>query len=313
MQVTMNYKQIIPAVLLVIWSVTTQAFELQPVKVADNIWALVGEIGPRTADNHALNNTLGFVITDAGVVLIGSGATPAGAQLIEQSVARITGQPIRWVINIGAQDHHWMGNSYFSDKGVEIIALARTVTAQKQHVEDHMRRLQTLNSDEAATVRPTYAMRTIEADQADLNLGGEKFQLKWPGNGHFPGDTIVWIPQQKIAFVGDFVFNDRMLGIHTFTPVMEWKRSFEEIASLDPVSTIPGHGFPDTFAKAQRDTGDYLTFLVEGVSKALEDWKDLSETTDILGEAPQFRHLKFYEGWHRRNINRTYLQLESAQ
>ena len=61
------------------------------------------------------------------------------------------------------------------------------------------------------------------------------------------------------------------------------------------------------------EIGDYLDFLVEKVGKALDDWKDLGETTDMLGDAPQFCYLKFYDGWHRRNINRTYLQLEGAQ
>jgi len=57
----------------------------------------------------------------------------------------------------------------------------------------------------------------------------------------------------------------------------------------------------------------YLDWLVSEVGKALEDWQDISDTVDALAEAPAFRHLKFYDGWHRTNINRAYLQLEAAR
>ena len=73
----------------------------------------------------------------------------------------------------------------------------------------------------------------------------------------------------------------------------------------------PGHGGVCGREQAQRETGDYLDFLVEGVSTALEDWKSLGETVEALGEAPQFTHLEHYEVWHRTNVNRAYLQLEA--
>jgi hypothetical protein len=34
---------------------------------------LVGDIGPRSAENDALNNTLGFIVTGNSVILTGSG------------------------------------------------------------------------------------------------------------------------------------------------------------------------------------------------------------------------------------------------
>ena len=88
------------------FSLGAHAFELKVEPVGKNAYAIVGEIGPRTPENHALNNTLGFVVTGEGVVLIGSGASPAGAQLVEQAVASVTDKPIRLVVNIGVQDHH---------------------------------------------------------------------------------------------------------------------------------------------------------------------------------------------------------------
>ncbi|RMG33502.1 MAG: MBL fold metallo-hydrolase [Gammaproteobacteria bacterium] len=316
MQATMNSKNFRfgwLVLLIGLWAASAQAFELLPEQVDDNVWALVGEIRGRTPENHALNNTLGFVITPKGVILIGSGATPTGAALIERTIAKVTDQPIRWLIDIGAQDHHWLGNSYFAAKGIPIIALARTVAAQKAHVDDHLARLKQVLGEEADDVHPVYANRVLEGDRAELNLGRIRIELIWPGNGHFPGDAVAWLPDRGIVFAGDFVFNDRILGVHPFSNVVEWRQAFERIAALHPRIVVPGHGHPGSLAKAQRDTGDYLDFLVEKVGKALEDWKDLGETTDALDDAPQFQHLKFYKRWHRTNINRTYLQMEAKQ
>ena len=86
-------KRWLASLLLGFYSINGWAFELKVEPVADNVYAIIGEIGPRKPENHGLNNTLGFVVTDEGVVLISSGATPAGAVLLEKAVASVTTQP----------------------------------------------------------------------------------------------------------------------------------------------------------------------------------------------------------------------------
>ena len=289
------------------------AFALQTQQVTESVYALVGDTGPRTLENLGSNNTVGFVITDKGVVLIGSGAMPAGAKIIEQSIQAVTQQPIRWVINIGSQDHHWLGNNYFANKGVEIIALTRTVKSQKEHVNDHLSRLEQVVHGQINTVQPLYATTVYDSDKKTFKLGGTEFKLIWPGNGHFSGDAVLWLPKTKTVFTGDFVFLDRMLGIHPFSPVKQWQASVHKIAQLKPTHVIPGHGKAANWQKAKLETVDYLDYLVIGVSAGLEEWLELGEVTDQLGKAPQFKHLDNFDGWHRRNISRTYLQLEAAQ
>ena len=292
---------------------SVSAFELITEQVNDQVYALVGEIGPRSAENHALNNTLGFIVTEEGVALVSSGATPQGAMLIEQSVARVTVNPIRWVINIGVQDHHWLGNDYFAQKGAEIIALAHTVEGQKKHIDDHLLRLAQVTPSELTEVKPFYAPNPISEDSAQLNLGGIELKLIWTGGGHFTEDAYLWLPQQQVVFAGDVIFHDRMLGIQRHTPLLSVQQAFHDIAALNPKAIIPGHGHVGDLSKARRDTGDYLDWLMSNVTLALEDWKEIGATVDDLAEVPEFRHLKFYDSWHRTNINRSYLQLEASQ
>ncbi len=301
-------------VLILFQASAAMAFDLKVEKVTDRVFALVGDLGPRTADNQALNNTMGFVVTGKGVVLIDSGASAQGAKLIERSIASVTDQPIKWVINTGEQDHRWLGNSYFADQGAQIIALQRTVKGQKNYANSHMRRLKNLFKDRLAGTRPFYAQKPLAGDRHVLDLGGMKLDLIWPGGGHFPNDAIVWLPAEKTVFAGDLVFNDRMIGIQSdgASVVQDWAHSFKVMAALEPVHVVPGHGQPGDLAKAQKDTGDYLNWLLSHIEPAVSDMGDIGDVVERLSEAP-FRFLKNYDGLHRKNINLTYLQIETAQ
>jgi len=91
-------------------AVAAQAVEVRFERVADGVYAFIGEMGARTAANEGLNANLGLVVTPAGALLIDSGATFQGARQIHEAVRRVTAQPVRWVINTGGQDHRWLGN-----------------------------------------------------------------------------------------------------------------------------------------------------------------------------------------------------------
>lgn len=275
MRATMNFRRWLLGLLLGTWAALAQAFNLQVEPVVENVYAIVGEIGPRTPENHGLNNTLGFVVTDKGVVLISSGATPAGAALVEKAVASVTTQPIHLVVNIGVQDHHWMGNSYFANKGIPIKALKRTVANQREQTDAELARLTAQVGDEAKTIVPVHATDVIDADRQSFEVGRMAFELLWPGDGRFAGDAVLWLPTSRTLFSGDFVFHDRLLGIHDTSPVAKWQQSFHEIEKLEPLHVVPGHGHAGDMDKARRDTGNYLDWLTTEVGKALDDWQDL--------------------------------------
>ena len=288
-------------------------YQLTPTKITSNIYALIGETGGRSYENHGLNNNMGFVVTDSGVILIDSGATPEGAAIIEKHIAGITDKPVRWVLNTGSQDHRWLGNSYFAEKGAEIIALKRTVETQRRVADNHIDNLRKILKERAAGLHPVYAKASFDQDRAVLNRGGTALELIWFGDAHFPGDAIVWLPRERIVFSGDLVYVDRMLGILPDSRVLEWQSAFSAMASLEPLHVVPGHGDATNLTKAQRETGDYLDWLITEVVVRIDDWKELDETVNELSDAALFKHLRHYESWHKTNVNRTYLQLEALR
>ena len=289
-----------------------QRYEPTATPVVDNVYAIVGPITGRTAENDALNNNLGFVVTDTGVVLIDSGASRLGAKQIDAAIDAVTDQPVTHVINTGSQDHRWLGNAYFAEQGAEIVALKRTVETQKQFADQHVARLEEVLGERFAGTEPMQAADPIDADQKTLEIGGTTLELIWFGDAHFPGDIVVWLPEQETVFTGDMVYVDRMLGIHPWSEVLSWQKAFQEMEKLEAVHVVPGHGQVTDMAQARAEAGDYLDFLVTKIRAAVDNFEGLQSTVDRLTDAPRFKHLEHFDNWHRTNISRAYTQIEAA-
>ena len=296
---------------LLLLSPFTHAFTPTTEKVTDKVYAIVGEIDQRSAENQGLNNTCGFIITDEGVVLVSSGATAGSAKMLEAAVKTVTDKPIIQVFNIGVQDHHWMGNSYFLAQNIPVSALSKTVASQ--HNQEAMNRMRLGNGigvePESLTVE--YASEVFDEDVEDLKIGGVAMSLRYLGDAHFPGDAVLWLPEERVVFTGDTVFNDRMLGVlPEISKVKDWQATFHAVSELQPAYVVPGHGHPSDWATAEKNTGSYLDWLVTEVSAALDEMEGLGETVERLKADEHFSFLALYEGLHGRNIHQTYLQLE---
>lgn len=63
---------------------------LTPVPVAPDVYAVVGDLGGRTYENGGLNNNLGFVVTEAGVVVINTGPTTRVAKALHAAIQKVT-------------------------------------------------------------------------------------------------------------------------------------------------------------------------------------------------------------------------------
>ena len=294
-------------------SATAQAFELVPQRVAEGVYALIGPTGGRTHENHGLNANFGFVVTEKGVLLIDSGASQQGARILEAAVRQVTEQPIRWVVNTGSQDHRWLGNGYFAANGATVIALERTVQTQRAYAGQHLDSLHRVLKERLDGTEPAYAAEPIDADEARRVLGGVPVELHWYADAHFPGDVVVWLPEQRVLFSGDHVYVDRMLSVHPWGPASSWRLAYRAVRGIPAAVIVPGHGGVTDWAQAQRDTGDYLDWLVSEVGRAAEDWEGLDATVQRLGDAQQWTYLDNFELLHRGNVSRVYVQFENGE
>ncbi|MBI3430685.1 MAG: MBL fold metallo-hydrolase [Hydrogenophilales bacterium] len=294
-----------------LFALTARAdYQPEAERVTDNVYALVGPLGQRSADNDGLNANFGFIVTPRGVILIDSGASRLGAEKIAAAIGKVTGKPVRWVINTGSQDHRWLGNDFFAGKGAEVIALAHTAATQAEYAAQHMEGLKRLLGERMQGTQPLPASQTLGGDSATLELGGETLTLTYT-DAHFPGDAWVWLPKRGVMFSGDLVFVDRLLGVLPGSSVKNGQKAFHAMAALKPAHIVPGHGRVCDLAQAQHETGDYYDFLAGKVGAAAKDMEPMEATLDRYADLPEFRHLENYGDLHRANMNRAFTEFES--
>ncbi|MEW5729653.1 MAG: MBL fold metallo-hydrolase [Pseudomonadota bacterium] len=283
-----------------------EALEVQ--RVAEDVYALVGDLGQRSPDNLGNNATFGAVLTPDGVVLIDSGGSRAGAEAIETALKSVTDKPVIAVVNTGGQDHRWLGNGHFQAKGARLFASAKAVDDQKTRSDMQFQMMTALiGADRFAGTTAVTATETFAA-RKEMAIGGVRFELIPTGHAHTAGDSIVWLPERKVAFAGDIVFTERMLGVLDVSRSKEWLAAFDTLAALDPVHVVPGHGHPTTLAGARADTSDYLLHLRREVRKVIDAGGDMNAATAI-DQAP-FLRLRMADQLARRNAMQVFAEME---
>jgi glyoxylase-like metal-dependent hydrolase (beta-lactamase superfamily II) len=289
---------------------SAQAYTPRAEKVTDNVYAIIGPLGQRSKGNDGLNNNQGFVVTDKGVILIDSGASRLGAERLAAAVAEVTSKPIRWVLNTGSQDHRWLGNATFAEKGAETIAMARTAATQAKYAAQQLDSLKGFLGERLKGTEAEPARRHLEGDEASITLGGVEFQFFYTDT-HFPGDAMIWLPQQQVLFTGDMLYVDRVFALLPWSSVKHGQAAFHAMEALKPKYIVPGHGGVSDLAKARRDCGDYYDFLNNTVGAAAGEMEPMEEVINRYATLPAFEHLEHFGELHRTNMNRTYLEYES--
>jgi len=298
---------------LLLFSIFTSSFStaangLELIKITDNAYAIVGELGNRSPENLGNNATFGVVVTDKGVVLIDSGATYKGAQAIHNVIKTVTDKPIVIVINSGGQDHRWLGNEYFKEQGAKIIASKAAVEDHKARLQDQFFRLGTLVGDEGIKGTNAVYADTVFESNHNFELGNVNFEVTHAGQAHTPGDSFVWLPKQSVMFTGDIVYTERMLGVGTQSNSKSWLAVYEAMAAHNPKYLVPGHGKPTTLEKANKDSYEYLQYLRKSISDFIENDGDISEISKV--DLSRYHYLFNSEMLSGRNAQQVYSELE---
>lgn len=287
----------------------TWALSLSPVPVAPNVYAFIGDTGMRSVENEGMNANSGFIVTNEGVVVIDSGPTWRVAKEIHRAIRAVTRQPVKIVVNTGGQDHRWLGNGYFKSIGAEIIAARPALADMQTRAGMQLEGLRQTLGEKAAGTQPVYPDRFFEQSET-LHLGGQEIQLLYFHGGHTPGDSVAWLPKQRVLFSGDLVFADRLLGVLPFGSASDWLASFDAMEKLEPKTIVPGHGRVCDLAQARRDTGDYLRLLISHMKQAVDKGAALQDAIDSLDQRA-FGRLVHFDLLKGGNASRVYLEMES--
>lgn len=283
-------------------------------KVADNVYAYIGQTGDRSKDNYGLNANYGLVVTDKGAVLIDSGASYTAAKQLEAGVAKVTKQPIIAVINTGSQDHRWLGNGYFAGKGAEIIALQRTVDTQKKEAVNEIASLKKALGEQMTGTEAVQSANPIGGDNKTLNIGGTDFVVRYFADAHFAGDVTIYLPKAKVLFSGDHAYVDRIIGVLPgHSNPKTWQKAIHAMVDTYPdAKVVPGHGKVCDMSLVKKEPMAYLDYLNDVVGKAAANMEEIDVVSAKAKDLPQFKHLINYDVLHLKNVNATFLFYEQS-
>lgn len=280
----------------------------KPVEVIPNVWSAIGATAPPTYENSGHNNNLSFIVTGDGVIVINGGAAYLLARALHDEIKAITDQPVKLVIDENGQGHAMLGNSYWAEQGVAILAhvdAAHEIAERGHSILEGMKRYNRDKAEGTFVAPPT----EVFEDKKVIEMGGFRIEVLHLGPAHGPGDTQVWLPEQGMVIAGDMAFHERMLPIFEDTIVLDWIETWECcFAPLNATYVIPGHGHPTNMEQVQRYTRDYLLHLRSVVGAHLEAGGGLAEAYYLDQSA--YANLDTYEELATRNAGRVFEQME---
>ena len=202
-------------------------------KLSDNAYAYTAEGDPNT----------GIIIGDDAVMVIDTQATPVMAQDVIRHIRTVTDKPIKYVVLSHYHAVRVLGASGYQPQ--HIIASRDTydliVERGEQDKASEIGRFPRLfQAVESVPPGMTWPTITFEKKMS-IWLGKLEVQLIQLGRGHTKGDTVAWIPSQKILFSGDLVEYDATpyAGDAYF---QDWPQTLDNIAALQPLALVPGRG-----------------------------------------------------------------------
>ena len=280
----------------------------KPVEFIPHVFSAIGATAPPTYENAGHNNNLSFVVTGDGVVVVNGGASYRLARALHDEIKLVTDQPVKLVINENGQGHAMLGNSYWAEQGVDILAHVEAIEEIEAEGDFILQGMERYNRDKAEGTTVVVPNLSFE-DRYDLTMGDVTFEILHLGPAHGPGDTQVWIPQWSIVIAGDMAFHERMPPIFEGACTKCWIETFDgPFTDLGATYVIPGHGHPTNMAQVTRYTTDYLKYLRAKIGEHIDNGGELAEAYYV--DQSQWAHLDTFEELATKNAGRVYEEME---
>jgi glyoxylase-like metal-dependent hydrolase (beta-lactamase superfamily II) len=275
-------------------------------QLSPNAYAYTAEGDPNT----------GIIIGDDAVLVLDTQATPVMAQDVIRRIREVTPLPIKYVLMTHYHAVRVLGASAYKAEGCEhIIASQDTrdliVERGEQDKASEIGRFPRLFRN-VESVPPGLTWPTLTfSGKMTLWLGSLEVQLLQLGRGHTKGDTVAWLPQQKILFSGDLVEFDATpyAGDAYFK---DWPATLDNIAALQPEKLVPGRGAalttPGAVAAGLQGTRDFIADVRACVQAGVAAGEDLNAVykRTMATLTPRYGHWVIFQHCMPFDVTRCY-------
>ena len=218
------------------------------VRLSEHAWAYTAEGDPNS----------GVIVGDDGVMVIDTQATPGMAKDVIRRIREVTDKPIKYILLSHYHAVRVLGASAYNAQ--EIIASQATLEMIRergaQDMASEIGRFPRLFRGVESIPGLTWPTLTFER-QMTVWMGKLEVQIVHVGAGHTRGDTIAWLPSERVLFSGDLVeFN---AGIYAGDAQLEeWPATLDRLRALRPEKLVPGRG-PALMTPAECEEGIAFT------------------------------------------------------
>ena len=181
----------------------------KPIQVIANVWSAIGATAPPTYENAGHNNNLSFIVTGDGVIVVNAGANYALSAAMHDEIRAVTDQPVKLLINENGQGHAMLGNNYWIEQGIDVLAhmdAAAAFERDQAQIFAGMQRYARENADGTVPQGPTITFD----DEYIIEMGDMRIEVLYLGPDHSPGDVSVWLPEDRLVIAGDMAFHKRI-------------------------------------------------------------------------------------------------------
>ena len=271
-------------------------------RLADNAYAYTAEGDPNT----------GVIIGDDGVMVVDTQATPLMAGRVLEKIRSVTDKPVKYVLMTHYHAVRVLGASAYAPD--HVIASQDTydliVERGQQDWQSEFERFPRLFNGHETIPGLTWPNIVFKGEMT-LWMGKTEVRIMQLGRGHTKGDTVVWLPKERVLFSGDLV----EYGATPYTGdayLLDWPATLDNVAALDPVALVPGRGdaltTPETIKEGIGGTRAFITAMYEAVKAGKEQGKALKEIYEdtYASLKPEFGHWVIFDHCLPFDVARAY-------
>lgn len=271
-------------------------------------------------NTHYRGCTPGFIVTDEGIILVDTPLIPEQAQDWRDQIEEECGDlPFLYVVNTDHHRGHALGNQYFMP--CQVIAHERAHKEMSGYTENFKERVRNSFKREPEIQAQLTNIEIIPpnitfTDRATFAYGGRRVEMIHVG-GHTPATSIVWMPEEKVCFVGDTIWVDQ----HPYMAQagsLEWLAALELIRGLGAEQMVPGHG-PVCTPDATYKVAEYIEYMRARVREYYLMDKTKNETkSGLVGDmlswfpVPPERKAKI-ESQIKSGLNRVFREIQREE
>ncbi|MFB4284510.1 MULTISPECIES: MBL fold metallo-hydrolase [unclassified Nonomuraea] len=266
-------------------------------EVSDGVYAYLQPDG-----SWWINNT-GFLAGRRGVVVVDACSTERRTRAFREAIGKVSDRPITTLVNTHHHGDHTFGNWLFPE-----ATIVGHEGVREQIIADGVPAYRAAWSPEVEwgkmEIAPPFLTFT---DRVTLHSDDLRCEVRHVGHAaHTTNDSYVWIPERRLLFSGDLVFNGGTPFV-LMGSVAGALRAVEQLRELGAETIVPGHGEvcgPEAYEPVE----GYLRFVQETARRGKEAGLTPLETareTD-LGEWAGLLDAERIVG----NLHRAYAELD---